>query len=189
MEDNLRSYRRSLFQRIRYFPEDFIKTCKDNENEDQFVPLDAKTNIKLLSTEKGLYAKVVILRRKDLKLIAVNKNKNKAKFKFQGQSARSQRWVDLDFDWIEVNFSTCEPDFYQKLFQSHGGTQDTNKFSLFQFPIGNSKCAETSKLHNDAPILKYCKKSLNICCFISLASEFVSTKQIKASNDISLLIE
>ena len=49
---------------------------------------------------------------KDLKYAATDKNKNAAKFKFQGQSARSQRWFDLDFDWIEVNFSTREPIFY-----------------------------------------------------------------------------
>ena len=37
----------------------------------------------------------------------------KAKFKFQGQSARSQRWFDIDFYWIEVDFSTREPDLYK----------------------------------------------------------------------------
>ena len=60
--------------------------------------------------EQGLYAKVVKLLRKDLKCIAANKNKNEAKLKFQGQSAGSQRWFDLDFYWIEVNFRTREPD-------------------------------------------------------------------------------
>ena len=39
-----------------------------------------------------------MLRRKDFKITEANKNKNEAKFKFQGQSARSQRWFDLDFD-------------------------------------------------------------------------------------------
>ena len=48
---------------------------------------------------------------------------------------------------------------------------------------------ETFKFHNDAPILKYCQKSLNSCCFSSLASAFVSIKQIKAANAISLHIE
>ena len=62
--------------------------------------------------EKGLYTQVFKLRLKDLKLTAANKNKYEAKFNFQGQSAKSQRWFDLDFDWIEVNFSTCEPGFY-----------------------------------------------------------------------------
>ena len=57
-------------------------------------------------TEQGLYAQVVKLRQKYLKLILENKNKNEAKFNFQGQSTRSQLWFDLDFDWIEVNFST-----------------------------------------------------------------------------------
>ena len=54
-----------------------------------------------------------MLRRKGLKFVATDKIKNEAKFKFQGKSARSQRWFDLDFDWIEVNFSTSEPDFYK----------------------------------------------------------------------------
>ena len=93
--------------------------------------------------EQGLYAQVVKLRRKDLKFVAANKNKNEAKFKFQGQSARSQRWFDLDFDWIDVNFITRETDFYKKTFQSHANTQDTNTFKIFQIPIGNLKCVES----------------------------------------------
>ena len=64
--------------------------------------------------EQGLYAQVIMIRQKDLKFVATDKNKNEAKFKFQGQSARSQRWFDLDLDWIEVNFSTHEPDFYKE---------------------------------------------------------------------------
>ena len=48
---------------------------------------------------------------------------------------------------------------------------------------------ETFKFHNDAPILKYCQKSLNSCCFSSLESDFASINQNKATNDISLRIE
>ena len=59
-----------------------------------------KNNIKRMETEQGLYAQVIIIRQKYLKCFATNKNKNEAKFKFQGQSARSQRWFDLDFDFI-----------------------------------------------------------------------------------------
>ena len=47
-------------------------------------------NIKRMSMELGLYAQVVMLRRKDLKIIEANENINEAKFNFQGQSARSQ---------------------------------------------------------------------------------------------------
>ena len=106
------------------------------------MPLDVKNNIKQMATEQGLYEQVVKLRQKDLKFIAANKNKNEAKVKFQGQFARSQSWFDLEFDCIEVNFSTHDPDFYKKTFQSHDDTQDTNAFKLFQVPIGNSKCVE-----------------------------------------------
>ena len=139
--------------------------------------------------EQRLYAQGVVISRKYLKFIAANKNKNEAKFKFQGQSARSQRWFDIEFDWIEVIFSTRKPDFYKKLFQSHDDTQDTNTFESFQFPIGNTKCVETLNFHSDAPILKYYQKSLNSYCLSILESSFSSIKQIKSVNSISLCKE
>ena len=67
--------------------------------------------------EQGLFGQVIMRSRKDLKFIAENKNKNEVKFKFQGQSARSQRRFDLDLNWIEVKFSTCEPNLYKKSFR------------------------------------------------------------------------
>ena len=63
--------------------------------------------------EQGLYAQVIMICRKYLKIFESNKSKNEAKSKFQGQSARSKCWFDIDYDWIEVNFSTGEPDFYR----------------------------------------------------------------------------
>ena len=76
--------------------------------------------------EQSLYAQVIMFRRKDLKFDAADKNKNASKFKFQGQSARSKYWFDLDLDWIDINFSTREPDFYKKLFQNHDKEQETD---------------------------------------------------------------
>ena len=93
-----------------------------------------------------------------MKFVATDTNQNGAKFKFQGQYARSQIWFDLDLDWIDINFSTREPDFYNKLFQSHDDKQDYIKFKTFQVPIGNAKCVESFKFQNYAPILKYHKK-------------------------------
>ena len=142
-----------------------------------------------MAMEQVLYAQVVKLSRKDLELIAANKNKSEGKFKFQGQSARSQCCFDLDFYCIEVNFITCEPDLYKKLFQSHDNTQDTNTFKSLQFPIGNAKCVETFKFYDDAPMLKYCQKSLNICCFSSLLSAFDSIEQTNPANSIPLCLE
>ena len=83
------------------------------------------------------------------------KIKNESKFKFQGQSARSQLWFDLDLDWIDVNFSTCEPGFYKKLFQSHDDRQDKDTFKTFQVPIGNTKVVKSFMFHKDTPILSY----------------------------------
>ena len=136
--------------------------------------------------EQGLYAKVVKLRQKYLNFVSAENHKNESKFEFQGLSARSQRWFDLEFDWIEVKFSTREPDLYEKKFHIHDNTQDTNTFKIFQVPIRNSYCVEIFKFQNDAPILKYWRKSLNSSCFSSLVSVFVRIKQIKADNSISL---
>ena len=90
-----------------------------------------------MATEQELYVQVVKLYRKDLKFIAANKNKNESKFKFQGISAISQSWFDLELYWIEVNFITLEPDFYNIFFQIHDDTKDTNKFKSFKVSIGN----------------------------------------------------
>ena len=125
--------------------------CKDNANEAINKTIEVINEIKRTTMEERLYAQVVKLFRKDLKYIAENKNKNEAKFKFQGQSARSRHWFDIDFDLIEVNFSTREPGFYKKPFQIHENTQDTNTFKSFQVPIGISKCAENVKFHKWCP--------------------------------------
>ena len=161
-----------------------LQKCKDNSNEAQFLPLEVKNNINQMAMGKLLYAQVVVLCRNNLKFTEANKNRNKAKFKFQGQSARSQRWFDLYFGWIEVNFSTRKPDFCRKIFQIHDNTQDTKSFKIFQVPIGNSKCVEIFKFHSDAPMLKYFQKSLNICCFSILLSAFYRNKQTKSGNAI-----
>ena len=95
-----------------------------------------------------------------MKFVTTDKNKNEARFKFQGQYSRSKRWSDLDFDWIEVNFSTREPDLYNKPFQIHDNTQDTNTYKNFQVPIGNAKCVETFKFHNDALVVRRDRKSV-----------------------------
>ena len=36
----------AYFEESDIFPDDFIKQCKDNANEAQFVPLEIKNNIK-----------------------------------------------------------------------------------------------------------------------------------------------
>ena len=120
------------------FSDYFMQECKDNSNEARFIPLDMKNNINQMAMEQRLYAQVIMLRWKYLKFVATDKGKKEAKFKFQGQLKRSQHWFDIDFDWIGVNFSTREPDFYKKLSQIHDNTQDTNTYKNFQVPIGNT---------------------------------------------------
>ena len=67
-----------------------------------------------MAMEQGLYAQVIMIRPKYLKYFATDNIENEAKFEFQGQSVRSQHQFDIEFDWIEVNFSTREPDLYKK---------------------------------------------------------------------------
>ena len=88
----------AYFKGSKIFLDNLMKQCKDNSNEARFIPLEIKNNIKRMEMEQGLYAQVVMLHRKDLKFVAIYRIKNEAKFKFQGQSEKSQRWFDLDFD-------------------------------------------------------------------------------------------
>ena len=82
--------------------------------------------------EQTLYAQIIKFRHKDLLFDAADKNKTESKFKFQGQSARSQLWFDIDLDWIDINFSTHEPDFYMKLFQIHDNKQGEDTFKTLK---------------------------------------------------------
>ena len=39
-------------KKIDIFPDDFIKLCKDNANQDQFLPIEVKNNIKRMTMEQ-----------------------------------------------------------------------------------------------------------------------------------------
>ena len=142
-----------------------------------------------MAVEQCVYVQVVPLCRKDLKITEENKNKNEVKFKFQGQSARSQRWFNIDLDCIEEHFSTREPIFYKTIYKRHDETKDTNTFKMFVVQIVNTKNMEEIKFNIDAPMLKYRQSTLNSCCFSSLVSYFESTNQRKVENSISKCIE
>ena len=136
--------------------------------------------------EQILYAQAVKFRQKYLIFDEADKNENESNFKFLGQSARSQLQSDLGLDCIDMNFSTREPDFYKKFFQSNDSKQEKDTFKTFQVPIRNAKVVKSFMFHKDAPILSYCQKTLNSCCFSSLSSAFASIKHFKAANAISI---
>ena len=75
-----------------------------------------------------------------------------------------------------------------KLFDNHDNEQEADSFRIFEVPIGNAKFVNAFVFHKDAPTLKFCQKSLNSCCFSSLASAFASIKQFKSEHAISLRI-
>ena len=70
-----------------------------------------------MATEQGLYAQVVMIRRKE----SENKKEkeNNKKYNFQGKSSRSRRWFNLDHEWLEKNFMTREPDFYKNFIKQN----------------------------------------------------------------------
>ena len=178
-------YKNISLMKLKFSQRSFYYYCKNNANVPFNILTDVKNILKWMAMEQGLYAQVVMLRQKDLNITEENININENKFKFQGQSARSQRWFDLGYGWIEEIFSTHEPDFYNKMFQRHDETQDTNTFKMFVVPIRNSKNVEEMKFHIDIPMLKYYQNTPNSCCFSSLVSAFDSINNIKAYNDIS----
>ena len=80
--------------------------------------------------EQGVYAQVDMLCQNYLKTTESNRNKKETEFKFQRQSARSQRWFDIYFYFIEEKFSTQEPDLCRKYIKGMT-TQDINTFNMF----------------------------------------------------------
>ena len=46
MEEYLRSYTTRFLKETDIFPDDFIKKCKNDANEAQFLPPEVKNNIK-----------------------------------------------------------------------------------------------------------------------------------------------
>ena len=77
----------------------------------------------------------------------------------------------------------------RNFFKNHEKEQETDSFRIFQVPIGNAKVVLSFVFHEDAPILSYRQKSLNSCCYSSLASDFASINHFKAAADISLRIK
>ena len=120
--------------------------------------------------EQGLYAQVVMIFRKESE--DKKEKENTKKYNFQGKSARSRRWFDLDYVWLEENFRTREPDFYKKLYQAKFRGDDTKIYQIFGVSIGNEKTTRKVQFHPAAPVIKYHQKSSNSCCLISLASAF-----------------
>ena len=58
---------------------------------------------------------------------------------FQEQSARSKHSFDIDFEWVEEDFSTREPQFNKRLFQRNIQGQSVTKYPTFPVPIVNAK--------------------------------------------------
>ena len=65
-----------------------------------------------MALEEGLYAQVVMFRRREL-----NDKREKTRKKiyyFQGQSVRKKHWFDLDHECLKEKFMTHELYFYRK---------------------------------------------------------------------------
>ena len=69
--------------------------------------------------EEILYAQVARIRHKSIDQKKNTGEKPKIIYLFQGRSSRSKHWFDLDIKWIVDNFSTREPQFYKRLFQTN----------------------------------------------------------------------
>ena len=65
------------------FPDDFIRECKNNSNEPQFISNEVKNNIKRMAMEQSLYAQAFKLRSKDLQFVVADFKKMKLNLSFR----------------------------------------------------------------------------------------------------------
>ena len=63
-----------------------------------------------MALEQGLYAQVVMMRRRNL--YDIKEKYRTKKFNFQGKSARTKHWFDIDSEWLRKSFMSREPYFY-----------------------------------------------------------------------------
>ena len=66
-------------------------------------------------------------------------DKSKGEYLFQGQSEISRHRFDIDIKLVEEKFSTREPHFYKRPFQSNIEGQYGLTYPIFPVPIGNAK--------------------------------------------------
>ena len=64
------------FKVVKLFPSKFLNQCKNNPNGPQNIPNEVKADLKKMALENGLYAQVVMIRRRELDN---NKEKDKTK--------------------------------------------------------------------------------------------------------------
>ena len=75
-------------------------------------------------------------------------SKNKLEYIFEGQSARSNKWLLLEHDWIQTHFKKKERYFYNQMFQRNITGQENSIYITFYVPIGSAKI---HKLKNFIP--------------------------------------
>ena len=72
---------------------------------------ESKAALKKMDLEQGLYAQVVITRRRNLEDIK-EKYKTK-KLTYKDNQQEQKNWFGLDDEWMKEIFMTHEPDFYK----------------------------------------------------------------------------
>ena len=55
----------SYFEETKLFPTTVLNQCTNNQNESQNIPNDIKVSLEKMAMERGLYAQVVMIRRRD----------------------------------------------------------------------------------------------------------------------------
>ena len=99
-----------FFEETNIFPQFFLTYVKNNPNKHQFIPSEVKVVLKIMAMEQGLCEKVVMIHQKHSDNKKEKENKNN--YNFPEKSTISIRWFDLDHEWLEEKFRTCDPGFY-----------------------------------------------------------------------------
>ena len=95
------------------------KKYKSERDKGYFQTKGIKSAIRYISLKRGYYSKEFKIRH----VMVIDETKNKKRpFIYESQKIGNQRWVRLEEDWWEENFSCHEPMFYSCLFSDYLGT-------------------------------------------------------------------
>ena len=100
-----------------------------------------------------------------------------------------KHFFDIDIDWVEETFSTIEPEFFKRLFETNIEDQAGITYYIFTVPIGNAKERGKIEYKIQAPLVAYYQNASNSCCLSSLSYSFTASGEEKYTRDIEMRIQ
>ena len=144
-----------------------LEQCQRQSNCAHTLSKQSQEVVKKIGLVNGYYSQIVRIR-----CTTVEDNTDGSinvidGYHFEGGTVFTDAWVLLTEIWLQENFMTREPKFFEELF-----AKSDNATVLFDVPVGAKHLHKKVEFPPDAIYIKYQQRDRSTCCFASLASAF-----------------